>query len=748
VVNVQEQRKSRPPVHLAGLMILAPAQDLPDRFILDAFELLKTAMPGLRQAGKSGGSIFVTVSRMDGAFGLVRPQNSASGGLAGLAKTVAKEWPEVRCKALDVSADWSDVDAAAEAIVEELMLEGPIEIGLSPQGTVTLQLSEAPFADLGKLLGSLQARENLGALKRNDVIVVTGGARGVTAEAALALSGTLAPTLVLLGRSLEPQPEYDWLVSLTGEGEIKNAILAHAQEPMSPRELGLQYRKVAAGREIRQNIQRIQNAGGLVYYRSLDVRDESAVRGALADIRSQLGPIRGLVHGAGVLEDHLIQDKTTEQFEHVYETKVIGLQALLRALDPKELKLLVLFSSVSARFGRAGQADYAAANEVLNKIAQEEARRRPHCRVVSINWGPWDGGMVTPALKKVFAREEIGLIPLQAGAEFFLREIDQTSDRAVEVVVLADCAPAEPSSMAPADRMTVAFERTLDVEQYPFLKSHVIDGKAVLPLAMSMEWLAHAALHGNPGLTFHGFDNVRVLHGVILEEDRSCTIRVLAGKPVHDGPLTRVPVELRSSQQAGRKRLAEADTLHVRGEVILAAQLPKPDAPQPEFPLDPYRRNQEEIYGQLLFHGPDLQGIETVEGCSKRGIIGLVAGAPAPTEWINRPLRNTWLIDPLVLDSAFQLMVLWTFENLGCGSLPCSVGRYRQYRRSMPRGGVRVGAEIQEATDHRVKANIFFLDSDGNIVARMDSYESVIDAGLNQAFRRNRLSQPAATGSV
>src|SRR5205807_8041990 len=134
---------------MAGLMVFTPSQGLPDRFILDAFELLKTAMPGLRQAGKSGGSIFVAVSRMDGAFRLILPKNSASGGLAGLAKTAAKEWPEVRCEALDIPADWADVDAAAEAIVEELMLEGPIEIGLSAQGSVTLQLSETSFADLG-----------------------------------------------------------------------------------------------------------------------------------------------------------------------------------------------------------------------------------------------------------------------------------------------------------------------------------------------------------------------------------------------------------------------------------------------------------------------------------------------------------------------------------------------------------------------------------------------------------------------
>src|SRR5260370_3896473 len=100
--------------------------------------------------------------------------------------------------------------------------------------------------------------------------------------------------------------------------------------------------------------------------------------------------------------------------------------------------------------------------------------------------------------------------------------------------------------------MTAAFERTLDVEQFPFLKSHVIDSKAVLPLAMSMEWLAHAALHSNPGLTFHGFDEVRVMHGVILEEESSCTVRALAGKPFWPGSFFRVPVELSSTEENSR----------------------------------------------------------------------------------------------------------------------------------------------------------------------------------------------------
>ena len=89
---------------------------------------------------------------------------------------------------------------------------------------------------------------------------------------------------------------------------------------------------------------------------------------------------------------------------------------MLQALDLKQLRAIGLFSSSTARFGRSGQSDYAMANEVLNKAAQTLARRLPACRVVSIGWGPWDGGMVNEPLKKLFASEGVGVIGLEEGA--------------------------------------------------------------------------------------------------------------------------------------------------------------------------------------------------------------------------------------------------------------------------------------------------------------------------------------------
>jgi hypothetical protein len=118
----------------------------------------------------------------------------------------------------------------------------------------------------------------------------------------------------------------------------------------------------------------------------------------------------------------------------------------------------------------------------------------------------------------------------------------------------------------------------------------------------------------------------------------------------------------------------------------------------------------------------------------------VAATAPVPSSWIERPLRQTWLSDPLVLDCAFQMMVLWSIEHLGAGSLPTLVGHYRQFHRSFPQGNVRIVAKITQTGSHRARAAIEILDRDGSLIAQIQDYECVIDASLKQAFRRNRMT--------
>jgi NAD(P)-dependent dehydrogenase (short-subunit alcohol dehydrogenase family) len=483
----------------------------------------------------------------------------------------------------------------------------------------------------------------------------------------------------------------------------------------------------------------VAQAGGRAVYRSVDIRDAVAVSSLLAAIRREFGMIRGIVHGAGVLADRLISDKTLEQFTLVYDTKVKGLRALLDATVSDDLRFIALFSSTSGRFGRNGQVDYAVANEVLNKMAQAESRRRPACRSVSINWGPWDGGMVTPSLKKVFADEGISLIGLSEGGDLLVREIAAAGDP-VEIIAMAGITADSlaVASPLPVRTLTEAFSLTLNVEDYPFISSHVLDGKAVLPMAMAVEWLAHGALHGNPGFRFHGFNNLRICKGVIFDQGSACTLSVMAGKAEKHDSLFIVPVELTGSTADG------GSILHVRAEIVLATKLPEGIRSIVDFPTTPYAPNSGAIYdNERLFHGPDLQGIEQVGGCSAKGITALVKAAPKPDMWIKQPLRNIWLTDPLVVDSAFQLMILWSFERSGSGSLPSFAGRYRQFQDSFPREGAQIVIKVTAERNHGASADIEFLDrNSGKLIARLENYECIIDPSLQKAFRRNQLVQP------
>lgn len=226
----------------------------------------------------------------------------------------------------------------------------------------------------------------------------------------------------------------------------------------------------------------------------------------------------------------------------------------------------------------------------------------------------------------------------------------------------APVAPAPAVATGPAlpPALPLAFERVLEVEDFPILAAHVLDGRPVLPLALILEWLAHAALVQNPGYVFHGCDELRVLQGVTLEGQRPPVLRVGAGKVVRRDGFFIAATELRSRREDGR------DVLHARAEVVLASGLPAAPPPR-EAPLLPsYPHQPIEVYRQgLLFHGAALRGIDQIDGCGEPGISGFIRSAPAPSTWLRQPLRQHWLTDPLVIDGSFQLMILWSLEQRG-----------------------------------------------------------------------------------
>jgi hypothetical protein len=433
-----------------------------------------------------------------------------------------------------------------------------------------------------------------------------------------------------------------------------------------------------------------------------------------------------------------------EQFERVFDTKVEGLNVLLEATKHDTLKYLVIFSSVSARIGNNGQVDYAMANEVLNKIAQQESIRQPDCKVISINWGPWDGGMVCSALKQKFEKNGVDLIPLDAGAMSMVYEMMGDKSLPVEVVIganiIADqdedivktvsCKQEQPIVIKKKEQLSLTLQREIDVDRYPILGAHILDGKPVVPFALIAEWLGHGALHENPGLFLHGLDDMRIFHGIKLDHEK-IIIRLLAGKARKKGLNFEVNVEIRD----GIKK--DVDLIHSRATAILKDKLEEP----PSFNIsehigsNSYSRSIDEIYEYILFHGLELRGIKEIIGYSSKGMAARISSAPSPSRWMKDPLRSKWISDPLILDSAFQMAIIWCFEEMSLVSLPSYSASYRQYRNNFPSDGVKAVLEVKEVTNRKMRGDFTFLDANDVVVAQLTGYEAVMDASLSKAFK-------------
>ncbi len=484
VIKPEESAATTPSDHLCGVIILAARDHLADTFSRDVFRIVRAAAPALERSGLNGGAALVTVSRLDGSFGVnglgseIQP---ASGALAGIAKTAGQEWANVHCKAIDLDYDFNSPEAAAGLIVDEMLRRGPSEVGLSQQGRIVLKLEPLPKPGSA----SRQTRR----LERGDVVVISGGARGITAEVAVALAESFQPRLVILGRSPAPLPEADWLTGIHDESELKRVLLERSGRSRTLRRAGRTSATDHGG-----------CAKSVVRWRGSTRPDRrsSIVPSTCGMVRrcgrcssrfaENLERIRGLIHGAGVLADRRITDQTDSQFELVYDTKVKGLHHLLDAIDLEALGLLVLFSSSTARFGRVGQVAYAAANETLNKWAQQLSLRFPRCRVVSYNWGPWAGGMVTDALRPLFREGRSHPNPTARRARNWSSISHKTRATARSK---SSCSPSTRRSTEPllrrkptptADRkLGTVLRHSVNLESLPVLSSHVLDGHPVVP---------------------------------------------------------------------------------------------------------------------------------------------------------------------------------------------------------------------------------------------------------------------------
>ncbi|MFI0773574.1 SDR family oxidoreductase [Streptomyces sp. NPDC021212] len=418
-----------------GVLLLDPLAGAGAPLLPQAFAVLQAAL-------RRGPRWLLAVRTAD-------PLDPRPAGLRGVFRTVAREYPDTAATLVELAADAPvSADDVAGALLDELSATGRAPVVLrNPDGRRhRLDLAQAP---LGPLAASGAGPAGDGAaeaaalgLDRDSVVVLVGGARGITARCALALASAARCRIELLGRTPEPTgPEDPDTAAARDETALRAALAARGGT--TPSAIEREVARILAGREVAATVAELSALGSRVRYRSVDVRDDAALLQAVKQIHADHGRLDGAVYAAGVIEDRMIAEKSAESFGRVFGTKVDGARTLLDALAelPEPPAFTVLFGSISAALGNRGQVDYAAANDALETLGARW-RARTGRRALTVHWGPWaptgaHGGMVTPELGREYARRGISLIDPEEGALALLRELAWGEDPDQAVVYTA-----------------------------------------------------------------------------------------------------------------------------------------------------------------------------------------------------------------------------------------------------------------------------------------------------------------------
>lgn len=619
------------PQDAGAVIVLADSRGEPDRGDTAAANLL---------AFRAAQTVAARFRRAGGVLILVRdPDNPWSGGLSALARTAALEWPGARVKSIDIETAGRDASDIAASLVQELTEGGPeLEIALSADGRRRQPVAvPAP------------ARGDKWDIGPESVFVISGGARGVTARCAIELAHRTGARMLLLGLS----------------------------EPRAP--------------EIQATLRALAGAGSAARYAQADVRDPNALDAALSAVRREWGTITGVIHGAGVIADGRIENLSAEQFQSVFFTKVDGLRNLLVATRSDPISVWCVFSSVAACCGNAGQSAYAMANEVMTHVARTESMRRSgKTRVKAIDWGPWQGGMVTAAVQRRFEGLGATLLGMEEGAKAFADELLEAPESEVEIQ-LGDAPPEGPREL----------RFRIGRRSHPFLADHSYQGVPVLPAVEALELFLRCAAQQPNAVSPLVCTNLRVLRGVRLD------------RYYEDGNLLFVrPRSAGVFELCGPGGAPYYEATIVPGPGRLTSTMGNLQ------PLEQMPWKEHEVYGKLLFHGPAFQTIQKVHGISSSGIIGTVDGVKE-RQWRDGHRQS----DGAMLDGGLQLACLWGFHSLEKLTLPSRIGRYHAIRRQADDGPVTCRVAGKVVGNSKIVCDLEFTSFTGDLIACLGEVE-------------------------
>jgi acyl transferase domain-containing protein/thioesterase domain-containing protein/acyl carrier protein len=372
----------------------------------------------------------------------------------------------------------------------------------------------------------LLADTEAAGVREGGVYLITGGLGDLALVMARQLAERFGARIILTGRTVLPA-RADWplLIRTRARGDRLRVAI--------------------------EQIEALEQAGHSVVYLSGNVANPDDMARVVSAGEAQFGPVNGILHAAGLVDDDLIALKTVDRIEAVLSPKLHGTAVLHQLFDKKALELFVLFSSTSTDTAPAGQVDYVAANAYLNAYADAQSWRSDR-RTVAVHWGVWsEVGLAARATAAAGPAKEA---TSPARGPFFSRWVDD-----------GDHAPVLETEIGPDSHWMLEEHRTAS-------------GEPVLPGTSYIEIMAQLAVEYGLGEAFELEDLVFAAPLIVPSGTRK-TLRA-ALQPVTGG--WRATIMAGSGSEAFTTH-AEA-LLRVRSDILpthldldgVLARLPEP----------------------------------------------------------------------------------------------------------------------------------------------------------------------------
>jgi enediyne polyketide synthase len=736
-----------PCIGVIDLRTFAPPRGQEDEFLAALDDFNRQTFAVLRGVYERLGAAtcFVGVTAMGGDLGLMGCEAGSLLGahLLGIIKGLKQELPLLQAKTIDFDRALDPDEVACNVLDELEDGNDRMEVGWAGRRFVT-NLERRNFVSDDPVVRRLG---------HGDVFVFSGGSRGVVFECGLALA-RLGVQVVVSGRTDEPDPNASWLgLDEDGFENFRRQQLdkRRREDPrLTPVAFAREFDRYRQQRELHRNLARARALGLPVHYEVCDVSNRASVAAMVARVRERFGKIDGVAHGAMVEWSRRLPGKTDDIVRKTTMVKVAGLLHLIDATRSDTLKVFVAFGSGAGRFGNRGQIDYSGANALMAVTLRGKTRdvlHRTHC--VTIDWTAWrevGAAADDPDLAARVRETGVSSISVEEGVWHFVNEVFLGDDH--EVVVFSEDmqwkwfglgsqgegqderrkwtddrgAPLVPGewpmidrAMRALDSPRVEFERVLDLRDDHFLAEHRLHDAPILPATFGCELVAEGAMLANPGWHIEAIEDFEVGAPAKLGSNGLLELRGRVNL-IEDLPRRRVVEVATHSDLILRGRVLQANRLHHRARVILCRDELRPAIVAGFIaPVDdgsPLRSRS--VFA--LSSDPVVLGPQFLRAQWLRVVDNEITGTVRPPREraiMARSAMPQFQVDPMVLDTAFQIAANWDGIAHGWVSVPMAVARVQVGQRSRRPGEVtRVRAQIVRLADPDVYYRIVVFGED------------------------------------